>query len=396
MPDENQNNHSFDIEREMKLETEPIDLLLVEDDEDDFIIVRHYIEKIPNWHIHMDWAISYQAALEKVSRKTYDIFIIDFLLGGKNGIDLMRCLNENGYVVPIVILTGKGNRDIDIQAMNEGAADYIEKRNLSSDYLERCIRYSIERTKSIKQIRKSEKRLKILSKKYIESQERERKLIARELHDSIGSSLTAIKYALETKLNHMNVDSTLFQGISVEDILSMVKDAMEETRRISTSLRPSIIDDIGIVKTIKWAIRRFQEVSPETKIVHHVDLQETDMPEHLKIVVYRIIQEALNNALKYSQADAINISCRKSVHNLEFKIEDNGKGFDLEEIEGSDSASTGMGLEGMRDRTEISGGSFEISSEKGKGSVIVVMFPVYRDRSPLVSDHCATRPLSME
>ena len=225
-------------------------------------------------------------------------------------------------------------------------------------------------------LKSSEEKLRILSARLIDAQENERKLITQELHDSIGASLTAIKFALESRLDQMEDNFDDNEGIPLEQIISMVKETIEETQRISTSLRPSILDDMGILKTIGWICRKFNEIYSEIQIEKRLDVQEDDVPEPLKIVVCRVIQEALNNIAKHAQTVAVTVTFLKTTDGLELLIEDNGQGFDIEQVLSEEYQAGGMGLSGMKDRTELSGGAFEVLSKNEKGTTIRALWSI--------------------
>jgi signal transduction histidine kinase len=109
-----------------------------------------------------------------------------------------------------------------------------------------------------------------------------------------------------------------------------------------------------------------------------LSVQENEIPEALKIVIYRILQEALNNVAKYSEADLVRLSLRKRKDSIELAIEDNGRGFEPGQIHGKDRGMGGMGLAGMEERTELSGGTFELKSGIGKGTSIRTSWPLDR------------------
>ena len=354
-----------------------IHLLLVEDDEDDAVIFRRIIDSIRNWRIDIDWASTFEAAVDKTARNFHDLYMIDFQLGESSGLDLIRMMNQNGSNIPMIMLTGKADRSIDLAAMATGAADYLEKANLTPELLERTIRYSIERNRALTELRNARERLRKLSAKLIDAQERERRLIARELHDSIGSGMTAIQFALQSKLESMDTECPPSQGISVEQILAMVRETIEENRRISAKLRPSILDDLGLVQTIGWMCRNFGNIHPDIRLRQEIGIKESDVPESLKTVIYRILQEALNNVAKHSNADTVDLSVKRTERRLELEVRDNGRGFDMEELPSSMGPEAGMGLEGMQDRVEFTDGRFEIVSQKGKGTTVRAAWPIF-------------------
>jgi len=361
----------------MKMDGNRIQMLLVEDDGDDAVIIQHFIDSIDTYHIDLDWEPAFEIALEKIVRNNHDLCMIDFRLGAKNGIDLMRRMKRNRMNIPMIILTGKGDRRIDMEAMRFGAADFLEKASLTSELLERSIRYTIERNRTLSELRNARERLRMLSIKLIDAQERERRLIAQELHDSIGSGMTAIKFALEAKIESMDKDNLPSSGISVEQILSMVQETVEETRRIGAKLRPSILDDLGLVQTIGWLCRNFQTLHPNIRIRQSVDIKESDVPESLKTVVYRILQETLNNVAKHSGADLVDLLLGIQNGYLELKVRDNGKGFNKKDAIFRVRSTGGMGLEGMQNRVELTNGKFEVDSWIGEGTTVWATLPIF-------------------
>jgi len=214
----------------------------------------------------------------------------------------------------------------------------------------------------------SEKELRLLSTQLLATQENERKWVAQELHDSIGQSLVAVKFALERKITQSGAGHTP-PGISLEDILSMVQNGVEETRRIMTNLRPSILDDLGILATVNWFCREFQKVYSHIQIQRQIEVQEQEVPDSLKIVIFRILQEAMNNIAKHSRADTVVLGLARENDRITLRIQDNGIGFDPE------NCRKGLGLSSMKERTQLSGGIFILESGPGKGSHMEVRWP---------------------
>jgi signal transduction histidine kinase len=303
---------------------------------------------------------------------------MDYRLDDGDGLEILRELRSSGFTKPVIILTGQGDRDVDLEAMKAGAMDYLEKGALNSALLERSLRYAIQRERTLAALRNSEERLRMLSAKLVEAQEKEREIVAKDIHDSIGSNLAAVKYGLEEKLSRMDRGAAPPEGITLEQLLSVVRETIEETQRVCTDLRPAMLDDIGILATIQWMIQKFQEIYSGIRIEKQLDLQEEDVPERLKIVIYRILQEAMNNISKHSGADRVRLCLAKREDRMELEIEDNGRGLEWTPppSEGHRPRGNGMGLATMRERAELSGGVFEIRSERGKGTRIRTCWPV--------------------
>jgi len=356
--------------------TDRIKILLVEDDEDDFVIIRDTLSDIKSQNFDLKWIKSYDEAVEKIGEGDCNVCLVDYFLGERNGIDLIEELIRNGLREPIIILTGQGDYSIDILAMKEGAVDYLDKNNLESVQLERSIRYAIRNSKILNDLKQSEAKLRHLSAKILETQEKERKLVAQELHDSVGSSLTAVKYSLEMGLNNMENPKSASQGFSLEKTLEIVDDAIEETRRISSNLRPASLDTLGLIPAIRSLGREFEEIYHDIRLELRIDLREEDIPEKLKIILYRITQEALNNISKHSGADRVRFGLKINAGRIELLVQDNGKGFNVDEALADDPEKNNMGLEGMLERVMFTDGTIEIQSEAGKGTSIRADFPI--------------------
>jgi PAS domain S-box-containing protein len=219
-------------------------------------------------------------------------------------------------------------------------------------------------------LRRSDKELRILSNQLLSAEEKERKRIARELHDGIGQALSAIKFSVENVLSEIDDHKDALDSSSLKSVIPLTQKTIEEVRRIVKDLRPSILDDLGILATITWFCREFQKVYSRIQIEKQIDITENDIPPPLKTIIYRLLQEALNNVAKHSQADQVYLSIHKQPDEIELRVKDNGRGFDLEKTISLTPSQRGFGLASMRERTELSGGRFDIQSKIGKGTTI--------------------------
>jgi PAS domain S-box-containing protein len=203
--------------------------------------------------------------------------------------------------------------------------------------------------------------LRRLPGRLFEAQENERKRIAQELHDSLASNLAAVKFDLETKKS-LSGHGTL----PLDNSISLLQGAIGDIRRIMTDLRPSTLDTFGLVETIKSHCSEFHNVYTSIQIENRVEVREEDIADPLKIVIYRILQEAMSNAARHSSADRLRISLRREDDAIALCVEDNGAGFDVQAARSKGR----MGLIGMEERTHLNGGEFTVDSSPGKGTVI--------------------------
>ncbi len=219
----------------------------------------------------------------------------------------------------------------------------------------------------VRHLRKSQKNQIEFSNKLIESQEAERKRIAAELHDSLGQNLLIANNELQLLLK-----KPLDISEGLEGLTSIIKESIEEVREISHNLHPHLLDRLGLTKAIEAMVKKMSHAS---QIKFDLDIEAIDdlLPAKSQIHFYRIIQEALNNTVKHSNANSAFITIRKSGNQIQTIIKDDGKGFQ----EGSHTLE-GLGIKDMKERTRLISGNFHLSSKTGSGTEIRFNIPVSR------------------
>ena len=232
------------------------------------------------------------------------------------------------------------------------------------------------RKKAENELQKSEEELRFLSAQLLSVEERERKRIAADIHDSIGQVLSAIKFSVESSLFAIAEQSYITAQEGLEKIIPLTQQSIDEVRRIIMDLRPSILDDLGLIATISWFCREFESLYTDLSIEKEITVAEEDIPKPLKIIIYRILQETLNNAAKYSGTEDIILKLFKTATDLELLVEDTGVGFAPDKIAERKDGSRGMGLTSIKERVYLSGGKVSILSAPGHGTRIHTVWPV--------------------
>jgi signal transduction histidine kinase len=233
----------------------------------------------------------------------------------------------------------------------------------------------MERQRIEEELRHSENEMRLLSVQLLTVQEMERKRIASELHDGIGQSLSAMKFCLENAIGRWPPQPDNQDVDRIKGVIPKMQASIDEVRRIAMDLRPSTLDDLGIIPTIAWFCREFRSIYNDIHLDTHIAVAENDVSVPLKTVIFRIMQEALNNVVRHARARHVRVHLRKTDSAIELLVRDNGIGFDVNSQAQRKKSSRGFGITGMRERAEFSGGTFLVTSNSAAGTVVRVAWP---------------------
>ena len=259
-----------------------------------------------------------------------------------------------------------GSKSDGRKAEDPGAADPMH------EIVDRVRHITSENERLFQRLIEGERRFRGLAKAVWKVQEDERRRLARELHDGLGQTLTALTNQLERLQRSSGLPGDLAAGLA--DSVEMARLALNDTRELSRLLRPPVLDDLGLAAALSWLARNLEQ---RTDL--HVDLEvegiEERLDPELETLVFRLIQESLTNVLRHSGVRQASVSVSRSEGLLELRIADSGRGFDAHHaFVGREAA--GSGLRGMRDRLELFGGRLELSSAPGQGTVVSAVIPL--------------------
>ena len=249
------------------------------------------------------------------------------------------------------------------------------------DCISTILRDINERVRTERALRESREELRQLSGMLVSIQEDERRRIALDLHDGLGQSLSLIKLAVENTAD-LVVDQQYDAVLgALQQIVPRLKAALADVRRVSTELRPSILDDLGMLPTLNWFFREFEAVCGRMAIEKDLCISEQDVPPALRITLYRVLQEATSNIVKHAAATRMRVSLQRDAEALHLTIEDNGRGFEpLSVCAQCDGCGTavcrGIGLVSMKERVTLSGGHYRLESSLGAGTRIHAWWPL--------------------
>ena len=237
-----------------------------------------------------------------------------------------------------------------------------------------------ERKQAEEALKASEQQLRSLSSQLLTAQETERKRISRELHDELGQSLTVMKLRLNfIEKNLQDPQTDLKQ--ECENGVEYIDQVIENIRRLSRDLSPTILEDFGLSAALRWLINNFAKSYTIKVVLNMIDIDSL-LPRDSHVVVYRAVQEALTNIGKHSQAQNASVMIREDDSAVLFCIEDDGMGFDEKANGATSPEAKGLGLATMRGRVEMVGGTLHIESEEGKGTRITLSIPIERGVKP--------------
>lgn len=218
-----------------------------------------------------------------------------------------------------------------------------------------------------------ERRFRSLAKAVWKVQEEEQRRLARELHDGLGQTLTALTHQLERLREKLDGTVAADVAARLDDSVEMARLALNESRELSRLLRPPVLDDLGLAVALSWLARTL-EARTGLKVELALDGLDERLDADVETLVFRLVQEALTNVLRHAGVDRAQVSVRRSGELIALRIADAGRGFDPAAVLGGGAA--GSGLRGMRDRLELFGGRLEIVSAPGQGTRLAAELPL--------------------
>lgn len=316
--------------------------------------------------VRVDSAAAFAQAL---AQREWDVVLSDFNLPGFTGLDAQRTLRESGLEIPFILVSGAIGEDTAVAAMRNGASDYLLKNNLArlAPAVEHAIaatRERLGRQQAQRELAASRQRLSELAQHLQTSVEMERAAIAREIHDDVGGSLTAIKFDLAWIARHV---PELAVQQRVQGALDTVAHAVEASQRIMHNLRPAILEQ-GLVPALQWMSQRFEKrhgIACTFRTSHDA----MQLPVGVPLVAYRFAQEALTNVTKHAQATRVTIDLSLALGVLSLELSDNGRGL----AEGDLAKASSFGLRGLHERAGTVGGWVDVSSSETRGGTVLLL-----------------------
>ncbi len=301
-----------------------------------------------------------------------DVIISDYNLPGFSGLLALEWLKADNLDLPFLLVSGQIGEDTAVEAMRNGASDYILKNNLTRlvpavlHAFEACVTRRARRQADL-ELQASKQRLQELAQHLQTSIELERAAIAREIHDDVGGALTALKLDLAWISRRMNAPEI---SARMEAALETVSHAIEASQRIMHNLRPAILEQ-GLVAALQWMTGRFEKRSGISCRLR-LPAEILNLPAGVPLVAYRTAQEALTNISKHAQASHVEIDLSLAGGVLSLEVSDNGRGLNLLDL----SKVRSFGIRGLQERARTVGGWVDISSTP-RGTTLILSVPLF-------------------
>ena len=242
------------------------------------------------------------------------------------------------------------------------------------DIVDSVRRITRENERLFQRLIEGERRFRGLAKAVWKVQEDERRRIARELHDGLGQTLTALTNQLERLQQKLDPEESGELTAHLADAVEMARLALNDSRELSRLLRPPVLDDLGLAAALSWLARNLEQRTGLRVELALEGIEERLDPE-LETLVFRLVQEALTNVLRHSGAREAAVAVSRAAGLLELRVSDRGRGFDAGAAFAGHEAA-GSGLRGMRDRLELFGGRLELVSAPGQGTLVSASVPL--------------------
>jgi len=370
-------------------------VLLVDDDEDEFIVTRDLFREIGNGY-ELSWARSYEDGIAEISRCDWDAFLFDYHLGARTGVDLLSEVKSMGCRSPILILTGAGDRAVDLEAMQAGAADYLDKGQLTAAMLERSIRYALERRRAEERQRDSDHNVAALEVIEAQLQEAVRtrdeflSIASHELKTPLTSlSLQIDQLRRKLRGGHLDpstpalLEAAKRQMVRLNDLIEQLLDVS----RIATRRLTVHSDDADLAEIARDICERFRPQAEAARSPLEVQADNPVPGRWDRLRIEQVLGNLLSNAIKYGRGKPISVGVTAAEGMGRLAVHDEGIGIahgDLSRIFGRFERAVssrhygglGLGLYIAHEVVEAHGGSILVQSEPGRGSTFTVLLPL--------------------
>jgi signal transduction histidine kinase len=357
-------------------EAAPIRLLVVEDSELDYELLLATLAR-DGPRLRAERVEDESGMREALERAPVDAVLTDHNLPHFDSFSALKLAKAADPDLPVLVVSGEMSEELAVAALHAGADDFILKSRLFrvGPALKRSLQAAAERRAgraAARALADSEAQLRELAGHLETAKEQERTRIAGELHDDVGSTITALRFetvALARELQAQGIGST-----RLGRMLDLIGQVAAASQRVQHNLRPPVLD-VGLVAALQWLVRSFGQRSG-LQVGFEANRDELELAPDRAAVLYRAAQEALANVSKHAQASRVNVQLFATPHEISLEVSDDGAGFDPQLLR----SAPGFGLRALTERARGLGGWAEISAAPGKGTTFMFSLPLQENR----------------
>jgi signal transduction histidine kinase len=307
-----------------------------------------------------------EQALEMLNAQPFDVVLLDLMMPKMDGYQVLAHMKSEDALrrIPVIVISSTDEMESVVRCIEMGATDYLPKP-FNPVLLHARLKASLASL--------HEERMATLRQQLAQvtaTQEEERRRIARELHDGVGPTLASLNLGLRTAGKRLTRDGHPVAE-EIEELANLVQASIQDIRRLIYDLRPTVLDELGLVPALREYVTRYQG---EQGLEVALALPEGDerLPAPLETALFRVVQEALANVARHTQSGRVGVSLTYDQEDVTLRVADDGRGFDPQ----APRSGTHLGLWSMQERVEQLGGHFEVDSAPGMGTTVNARVPL--------------------
>lgn len=361
-------------------------VLVIDDDEDDFIILKDILGEIEHTHFELDWTPRSADGLKALEEARHDVYLVDYSLGESTGLDLVRTARASGVTAPVILLTGRGDAAVDREALESGASDFLVKGAITPCLLERSIRYSLHRSRSEAELRRTVERLERSNRDLTAYAH----VASHELKEPLSMVVSYLQLLEKRHLGNLNPEAREFMGFAVgaaTRMQALIHDLLEFAR---VSNAPIEVTPVNAGRALETAMAELAQVNATAR--GKVTWEQLPIVWAAEAGLVQVFRNLVGNALKFRGDKSPEVHVGAKLHDgyCELSVKDNGIGIDtrysgklfqlFQRLHSRGAyPGTGIGLAVSKRIVERLGGSIWFNSEPNKGTTFYFTLPTSRE-----------------
>ena len=387
----------------------PIRLLLVEDGAADALLLQYMLAEVNEESFQVTHVELMADAIARLANEPFDAILLDLSLPDSRGLGTVAQVNAAAPHLPIVVMTGLDDKDTGMEALRQGAQDFLTKGQVGGRLLGRAIRYAMERKQTERQLKalnetleqrvaertatatRRAAQLQALAAQLTQTEHRERHRLAQILHDHLQQLLYAARLGLETLRRRDSADASAQEAIDRVDAL--LGECIAESRSLTVQLCPPVLHEAGLAAAVEW-LGRHMEQTCKLNVEIAVDPRAEPESEEIRILLFEAVRELLFNVVKHAETGRARVSMSVTPDDdVCMTVSDQGAGWAKTDVKIGSSTTSGFGLFSIRERLELMGGRLEVETAPGRGTRVSIWAP--RSQGDGQARHRRSSPLRM-